>query len=73
MAVLNGYGNGMQYVNQGQPAMGVGGPTVARDATANTVTIDGTPVRVVVLALAAAAGLTALKLAGFRFNVGVST
>ena len=35
--------------------------------------IDGTPVRVVVLALSAAAGLTALRMAGFKFNVGVST
>ncbi len=34
--------------------------------------VNGTPVRIVVLAFAAAAGLTALKLAGFRFNVGVS-
>lgn len=34
--------------------------------------IDGTPVRIVVLALAAATGLTVLKLSGFRFNVGVS-
>ena len=36
------------------------------------VVIDGTPLRVVVVALAAAAGLTALKMGGFRFNVGVS-
>jgi hypothetical protein len=35
--------------------------------------IDGTPIRVVVLCFAAAAGLTAMKMAGFRFNVGVST
>lgn len=34
--------------------------------------IDGTPVRVVVLALSAAAGLTALRMAGFKFNVAVS-
>lgn len=34
--------------------------------------IDGTPVRVCVIALAAAAGLFALRTAGFRFNVGVS-
>lgn len=34
--------------------------------------VDGTPVRVVVLAFSAAAGLMALKLAGFKFNVGVS-
>lgn len=41
--------------------------------TPDNVTIDGTPIRVVLLAFAAAAGLTALKVAGFRFNVGVST
>jgi hypothetical protein len=35
--------------------------------------IDGTPIRVVILCGAAALGLTALKWAGFRFNVGVST
>jgi hypothetical protein len=34
--------------------------------------VDGTPVRVVVLALAASASLWALKIAGFRFNIGVS-
>lgn len=37
------------------------------------VVIDGTPVRVVTYALAAAAGLWALRLAGFKFNVGVSS
>lgn len=35
--------------------------------------IDGTPVRVVILAVAAAAGLAALRLGGFRFNVGVTS
>lgn len=34
--------------------------------------IDGTPIRVVVLALSAAAGLVALHWAGFRFSLGVS-
>lgn len=36
------------------------------------VTVDGTPVRVCMLAFAAAAGLLALKLSGFKFNVGAS-
>lgn len=36
------------------------------------VVIDGTPVRVAMLTVAAALGLAALKWAGFRFNVGVS-
>jgi hypothetical protein len=39
----------------------------------NSVTIDGTPVRVVVLALAAAGALAALRFGGIRFNVGVSS
>lgn len=42
-------------------------------AMTDTVVVDGTPLRVVVICLAAAAGLTALRWGGFRFNVGVST
>lgn len=41
--------------------------------SAGAVVIDGTPLRVVVFALAAGAGLVALRLGGFRFNVGVSS
>jgi hypothetical protein len=54
----------------GAPTSGV----APSDANTNSfvVSIDGTPVRVVVLALSAAAGLMALKAAGFKFNVGVS-
>lgn len=52
--------------------IGIGGPQTTGVPAPNTVVIDGTPVRVVVLALAAAASLVALKWAGFRFNVGVS-
>jgi hypothetical protein len=50
-------------------------PSAAPDLDRNyggIVVIDGTPVRVVMLAIAAAASLTALRWAGFRFNVGVS-
>lgn len=36
------------------------------------IVIDGTPLRVVVLAVAGAAALTALRWAGVRFNVGAS-
>lgn len=54
-----------------------GAPTAANSGppqmTANAVVIDGTPVRVVVLAIAAAVGLTALRMGGIRFNVGVSS
>ena len=51
---------------------GTAAPGVAVPSTTIPSVIDGTPVRVVTLALASAAGLWALKLAGFRFNVGVS-
>lgn len=47
-------------------------PVDANRGPAGMAVIDGTPVRVVVLALSAALGLTALRMAGFRFNVGVS-
>lgn len=79
MAYLTGLHGGMQVVSTGNPGVNgnpisVGGPTAAPSMPdVNTIVIDGTPVRVVVLALAAAAGLTALKFAGFKFNVGVST
>lgn len=68
-----------------QPIMGVGPAPIAAghdpsrptgavmdDARAMLV-IDGTPMRVVVLSLAAAASIVALRWAGFRFNVGVSS
>lgn len=66
------YGVGVQPVLVQGPTM-VQRPADGPTQPANSVTIDGTPVRVVVLALSAAAGLTALRWAGFRFNVGVST
>jgi hypothetical protein len=47
-------------------------PVDANRGPAGLAVIDGTPVRVVVLALSAALGMTALRMAGFRFNVGVS-
>jgi hypothetical protein len=71
MAVLNGI-NGAPVVSiapaQAQQATA---PNMAPSAPVPTV-IDGTPVRVAVLCLSAAAGLVALHAAGFRFNVGVS-
>lgn len=71
MASLPGYGAA------GVPTM-VSMPNVNADAIPGSdgsrqmVVIDGTPVRVVTLAIAAALGLTALRWAGFKFNVGVS-
>lgn len=44
----------------------------AFDASAGRVVIDGTPVRVVMLAAGAALGVMAFKWAGVKFNVGVS-
>lgn len=41
-------------------------------AGTNSIVVDGTPVRVVVYALSAAAGLFALRMAGIKFNVGVA-
>ena len=45
----------------------------AFDEPANRLVIDGTPVRVVIFAGAAALAVMALRWSGFRFNVGVSS
>jgi hypothetical protein len=71
MAFLGGY-------SQPSVTMASGGPTASGASISNadaraSVAIDGTPVRVVVLAFAAAAGLTALRWAGFKFNVAASS
>lgn len=69
MAFLNGLQAGPVYA----VPPGTGGPVNSAPTMQNqAVVIDGTPVRVVTYALAAAAGLWALRLAGFKFNVGVS-
>lgn len=47
-------------------------PVDANRGPAGLAVIDGTPVRVVTISLAAALGLIALRMGGFRFNVGVS-
>lgn len=76
MGFLSGHSQGAQYVRvttPQAPQVAVGGPTNGATTDGmNTGIIDGTPVRVAVLVLAAAAGLLALKTAGLRFNVGVS-
>lgn len=71
MARLNGYG-AATYIATDDGAIGVGGPMV-KNASPTMTVIDGTPIRVVVLAIAAAVGLTAFKMAGIRFNIGIST
>jgi len=74
MASLNGYGTVPMYGPAGTAGPSSGTPAaIPGSATGRgMVVIDGTPVRVVILMLAAAGGLWALKLAGVRFNVGVS-
>jgi hypothetical protein len=77
MPVLNGHPSATAvYVPTATAAPGgipIGGPVNGpRAAINNAVVVDGTPVRVVVYAFAAAAGLVALRMAGFKFNVGVS-
>lgn len=63
MAVLN-----TAYYQQQAPAMV---NTPASGVTGSRIVIDGTPVRVAMLAIGAAVGIAALRWAGFRFNVGV--
>lgn len=77
MAWLNGHSSDVQYITTVAPAVDAGAGSPGQPSTGTTTgtgtnVIDGTPVRVVVLALAAAGGLFALKAAGLRFNVGVS-
>jgi hypothetical protein len=71
MASLTGYGNTYNGVPVTPPGA-VQASIPGSDPGGNVVVIDGTPVRVVVLAFSAAIGLVALKWAGFKFNVGVS-
>jgi hypothetical protein len=79
MPVLNGHPSASAVFTPVAVGAGggipIGGPTVQSSPhtmQTNAMVVDGTPVRVVVYALAAAAGIFALRLAGFKFNVGVS-
>jgi hypothetical protein len=69
------YGVQPQYIPTAgsMPTRAPNEPPRSLGSGADSVVIDGTPVRVVVLALAAAAALTALRFGGVRFNVGVSS
>lgn len=71
MAHLQGVSS-VAYGTTGPQAAQPGNPAATFDAAAGKNVINGAPVRIVVLALAAATGLTVLKLAGFRFNVAGS-
>lgn len=70
-----GYVQGLSSVHlmDGRTQAPNGNPAATMDGSSGRMVINGTPVRIVVLALSAAVGLTVLKLAGFRFNVGVSS
>lgn len=67
MAVLNGLSG---YRSPTAAPVNVR-PVTPDPSGGSRIVIDGTPVRVAMLAIAAAVGLAALKWAGFRFNVGV--
>jgi len=73
---LPGY-SGMSGVQFIQPVQANGGPAGSPASVPSSgnpaAVIDGTPIRVVVIAGAAALGIVMLKMAGFRFNVGVSS
>lgn len=49
-----------------------GSDPIGANGAGPSVVIDGTPLRVAMICVAAAGGLAALRWAGFRFNVGVS-
>jgi hypothetical protein len=70
MTVLDGVNGGVAFV---QPSPAIQGDDVTPPAAGNLSVIDGTPVRVVMIALASAAGLFALQLAGFKFSITAST
>lgn len=72
MAYLQGHSRGAGYVQPPQGTYAGGAVNAASPTTNMPAVIDGTPIRIVVLAMSAAAGLVALHWAGFRFQVGVS-
>jgi hypothetical protein len=74
MAFLAGVGPDPVLLSGPAQAQGSYAPGAVSGGTTDgmAAVIDGTPVRVVVLALSAAAGLVALHWAGFRFSLGVS-
>ena len=76
MAALSGLNTRVAYVQATGQATNTGANEPASQPMVGAADvpaiIDGTPIRVAVVTLSAAAGLVALRLAGFRFNVGVS-
>lgn len=63
------------YLNAApMPQAPAAGNVAAQGTTGgNSAVIDGTPIRVVIICLAAAAGLFALSAAGLKFSIGAST
>jgi hypothetical protein len=61
-----------QYVIGSAPVVNATAPAGAGTAnTASRIVIDGTPMRVVILAMAGAAGVVILRWSGFKFNVAI--
>lgn len=78
MPLLNGHPNStpiMVPTGIRAPTGGsVGGPVNApRQVQTSAIVVDGTPIRVIVYTFAAAAAIVALRMAGFKFNVGVAS
>lgn len=72
MAFLGTSSQKVQWIPGTTQAPTRGQPATPMPSTGMPAVIDGTPVRVAIIVLSAAAGLAALHMAGFRFNVGVS-
>lgn len=74
MPLLSGYSGGIapQVIQTAPQPQAPPAGAVGRMDASTTQVIDGTPVRIVVLALSAAAGLFALKAAGLKFSIGAS-
>ena len=70
MTFLNGYIQQPMLIGAAPTPQAA--PTNTGGSVTSSVTIDGTPVRVVILCLAAAAGIMALKAAGVKFSIGGS-
>lgn len=76
MAGVNGLSRRMSFVTAPGGATNIAAhepvSAAGTPATGVPAVIDGTPVRVAMLALGGAAGLILLRLGGFKFNVAVS-
>lgn len=72
MAHIQGLSNPV-YLNAAPAPQAPAGNVAGQGTTAmGTAVIDGTPIRVVVLCIAAAVGLAAFSAAGLKFSIGAS-